>query len=152
MDEQKPTGRPSLFTPELGDRICAEVMAGNPLVRICAADDMPHPATVYRWFREHKSFCDNYARAKEDQADYFVEDILQIADLSTPEDIQVARLRVDTRKWAASKYKPKKYGDKLTQDVTAEVTVKAESNLISEVLKNVPTDALEKIISEHPES
>lgn len=86
-------------------------MAGMPLVRICAASDMPEPATVYRWFRTHKEFCDNYARAKEDQADYFVEDILQIADIATPEDIQVARLRVDTRKWAASKYKPKKYGD-----------------------------------------
>ena len=106
-------GRPTLFTEEIGDRICSMVMAGTPLVRICAEDWAPHPTTIYRWFREHDKFCYNYARAKEDQADYFVEDIVQIADLATAEDVQVARLRVDTRKWAASKYKPKKYGDKL---------------------------------------
>jgi hypothetical protein len=133
-------GRPTLFTPELGDRICAEVMAGNPLVRICAADDMPHPATVYRWFRENKSFCDNYARAKEDQADYFVEDILQIADIATPEDIQVARLRVDTRKWAASKYKPKKYGDKITQEQTGPDGGPIENKVTVEIVKTIHKD------------
>lgn len=106
-------GRPSLFTEEMGDKICAMVMAGMPLVRICQEDWAPHPTTVYRWFRENDKFCYNYARAKEDQADYFVEDIVQIADMATPENVQVARLQVDTRKWAASKFKPKKYGDKL---------------------------------------
>jgi hypothetical protein len=110
-------GRPTLFTEEIGDKICAMVMAGVPLVRICEEDWAPHPTTIYRWFREHDKFCYNYARAKEDQADYFVEDIVQIADLATPDNVQVARLRVDTRKWAASKYKPKKYGDKLLTDL-----------------------------------
>lgn len=109
-------GRPTKFTEKLGDEICSYVMAGMPLVRICALENMPHPATVYRWFREHQLFCDNYARAKEDQADYFVEDILQIADEARPDDVQVAKLRVDTRKWAASKYKPKKYGDRLMSE------------------------------------
>lgn len=109
--------RPTKFTEELGDEICSMVISGMPLVRICELDHMPDARTVYRWFREHELFCQNYARAKEDQADYFVEDILQIADMAKPEDVQVARLRVDTRKWAASKYKPKKYGDKIQTDV-----------------------------------
>ena len=103
--------RPSDYTPELGDAICAQVTEGKSLVKICLDEDMPDPRTVYRWFRKHEEFCQNYARAKEDQADYFVEDILQIADEAKNDDIQVAKLRVDTRKWAASKYKPKKYGD-----------------------------------------
>lgn len=110
--------RPTLFTEELGDSICAEVMAGKPLVRILEADGMPEAATVYRWFRIHKEFCDNYARAKEDQADYFSEDIVQIADMSTTETVQVDKLRVDTRKWVASKFKPKKYGERITQEHT----------------------------------
>lgn len=103
--------RPTIFTEELGDEICSYVMSGDSLAKICRLAHMPEPATVYRWFRLHKEFCDNYARAKEDQADYFVEDILTIADEAKSDDIQVAKLRVDTRKWAASKYKPKKYGD-----------------------------------------
>ena len=109
--------RPTKFTEELGDEICGMVMAGMPLVRICELEHMPEPRTVYRWFREHELFCQNYTMAKEDQADYFVEDILQIADMAKPDDVQVARLRVDTRKWAASKYKPKKYGDKIQTDI-----------------------------------
>ena len=32
------------------------------------------------------------------------------------EAVQRSKLRVDTRKWVASKLKPKKYGDKLTLD------------------------------------
>lgn len=130
-------GRPTLYTPELGDKICAQVMAGMPLVRICAAEDMPHPASVYRWFRERKDFCENYKLAKEDQADYFVEDILQIADEASVENVQVARLRVDTRKWAASKYKPKKYGDRI---VTENQTLDKDGK---------PTDPISKIVIEH---
>jgi hypothetical protein len=32
--------------------------------------------------------------------------------------VQHARLRIDTRKWAASKLKPKKYGDKVVSEIS----------------------------------
>jgi hypothetical protein len=31
------------------------------------------------------------------------------------------RLRIDTRKWIASKLKPKKYGDKIEQEIKGEM-------------------------------
>lgn len=40
------------------------------------------------------------------------EDIHVLAIKAAPEAIQRSRLRVDARKWTASKLKPKKYGDK----------------------------------------
>jgi len=40
------------------------------------------------------------------------EDIHVLAIKAAPENIQRSRLRVDARKWTASKLKPKKYGDK----------------------------------------
>lgn len=113
-------GRPTDFTEELGDEICAQVMQGYSLVKILKAENMPEPSTIYRWFRLHSKFRENYATAKQDQADYFVEDILEISDAATSDTIQVDRLRVDTRKWAASKYKPKKYGDSTTLKGDAE--------------------------------
>lgn len=72
-----------------------------------------------------------YTRAREERADAIFEEILEIADNSgndktvnsdgveviNHEAIQRDRLRVDARKWAASKMNPKKYGDKL--DVTS---------------------------------
>lgn len=87
---------------------------------------MPSVQTVFSWMRKHPEFLEQYARAKEESADALADEILDIADDSTNdtvetedgvrvnhENIQRARLRVDTRKWIASKLKPKKYGDKL---------------------------------------
>ena len=44
--------------------------------------------------------------------------MLEISDLATPEDVSVAKLRVDARKWYITKVAPKKYGDKVTQEIT----------------------------------
>lgn len=73
---------------------------------------MPERSTVYLWLLKHKEFSDMYARAKEDSADVDADDIKEIADDLT-EDPQSRRVRIDARKWIASKLKPKKYGDKL---------------------------------------
>lgn len=104
--------RPTLYTKELGDQICAKITEGISLASICKADEMPCPATIYCWLRTHTEFLENYEAAKDAQADYFVEQTLLIPD--EEEDVQRARLKVDVRKWAASKYKPKKYGERLT--------------------------------------
>lgn len=45
-----------------------------------------------------------------------LEEIFEIAD--NPEiDVQDKRVRIDTRKWAMGKLKPKKYGEKQTVEV-----------------------------------
>jgi hypothetical protein len=79
---------------------------------------MPHYATVMRWLNVHADFRDMYTRAKEEQADLMADRIVEIADGASPEDVQVARLRVDARKWAAAKLKPRKYGERVTQEVS----------------------------------
>jgi len=56
-------------------------------------------------------------RAREAQADKLFKECLTIADAARPEDVNVARLRVDTRKWAAARLAPKKYGDRVSHDV-----------------------------------
>lgn len=131
------TGRPTDYTQDLADLICSELSAGKSLRTVCDSDDMPHRSTVFRWIREHEEFRDQYARAKEEASDAFVEEILDIADNGTNdwnerydkegnfvgwqvngEHIQRSRVRIDTRKWIAGKLKPKKYGDKL--DLTSD--------------------------------
>jgi hypothetical protein len=130
--ERKPVGRPSLFTQEIADRICAELAEGRSLRSVCLADDLPDARTIFRWLRTNEDFCQQYARAKQESADAMAEEILDIADDGTNdwmerknaegtvigyvengEALQRSRLRVDTRKWLASKLKPKRYGDKL---------------------------------------
>ena len=53
-----------------------------------------------------------YARARVRAGQSLAEQTIDIADAATPQDAQVAKLRVDTRRWLASKQAPDEYGDK----------------------------------------
>jgi len=123
--------RPSSFTQEMADLICKRLADGESLRSICANDGFPAASTVFKWLSEKQPFSEQYARAREAQADHLAEQILQIADDGSndtyPTDdgqavnhdvIARSRLRVDARKWLASKMAPKKYGDKVTQEHT----------------------------------
>jgi len=132
----KPTGRPSSYTVKIGDLICERLAEGESLRSICAGDDMPNKATVFRWLATVEAFRDQYARAREAQADALFDEILHIADtpligkktkegpngLETTEGdmIEHRRLQVDARKWLAGKLRPKVYGDKITHANDAE--------------------------------
>jgi len=112
------------YSPEIADAICELLVEGQSLRAICRVDEMPCISTVFKWLSEQKQFSEQYARAKEVQAEGFAEDLVEIADdisndvtgeLQMPNAVAVqrAKLRVDTRKWIASKLLAKKYGDKL---------------------------------------
>ena len=119
------TGRPTEYTPEKAAIICVRLRRGESLRQICRDEDMPHRDTVYYWLHQFPEFSDQYARAKECQADEMFDEILEIADYKSDdyrvdeygnekpnyENIQRSRLRVDTRKWYLSKVLPKRYGD-----------------------------------------
>jgi hypothetical protein len=122
-------GRPSEYSEELADLICDAIAGGKSLIDICASEAMPSARAVYRWLADDSrvDFRHRYACAREAQADKLAGEILQISDYGI-NDTQVdgdgrvivdhdviarSRLRVDSRKWLASKLAPKKYGDKL---------------------------------------
>lgn len=115
---------------EIGKAICEKIALGDSLNAICKEDGMPDKATVIRWAMERSedpnAFCNQYARARQIQAELRADEIIDIADDNSldfkedngrvsvdHENIQRARLRVDTRKWYLSKVLPKVYGDKL---------------------------------------
>lgn len=107
------TGRPSIYTQSLADKICQELSMGKSMRTVCKPASMPNPATIFRWLRTKPEFCNQYEKAKQEAADAMVDDMLDIAD-DLDENPQSRRIRVDTRKWIASKLKPRKYGDKIT--------------------------------------
>jgi hypothetical protein len=131
--------RPTDYTEEIADAICERIADGESLRTICQSDDMPGRSTVFRWLAAHKTFQDQYARAREEQADALFDEILQIADdgrndsytddegnVRTDHDVIArSRLRVDSRKWMAGKLRPKVYGDKIQQEIDATVTTRA---------------------------
>lgn len=132
----KKTGRPSIYSEELAAKICQRLTEGESLRSICLDEAMPAMSTVFVWLKQDKVFVEQYARARDIQADYLAESIVDIADEEIAtikrgegdeeviafDSTAVARnrLRVDARKWYASKLAPKKYGDR--QHVEMEVT------------------------------
>ena len=99
-------------------------------------DKAPTYSQVMRWIDEDEALRDRYARAKEAQADFMADEMLDIADdgrndwmakqngsgepyeVLNSEVIQRSKIRIDTRKWLASKLKPKKYSEKLQQELS----------------------------------
>lgn len=115
-------GRPSDFSPEIANEICDRLAKGESLKSITGSDRddwMPSETTVRRWLAGeeewNEEFRRQYAHAREAQADTYFEEIVDIADEPVTESVEVQRnrLRMDARKWVASKLAPKKYGDKL---------------------------------------
>lgn len=153
--QKKPMGRPTKYTQELADAICAELAQGKSLRTVCGTGDgldtpkqkvMPSVATVFNWFRVHPDFLEQYTRAKEESADAMADEVIDIADdghndwmvrrygsqeawVENGEAINRSKLRVETRKWLMAKMKPKKYGDKL--DLDAKVDGSLSINLVS---------------------
>lgn len=128
-------GRPSDFTDEIAAEICDRLCAGESLRTIVRDNHMPASSTVFRWLTARPAFQEQYARAREVQADAIFEDILDIADdarndwmerrgegdagwQANGEHIQRSRLRIDARKWMAGKLAPKKYGEKASLEVS----------------------------------
>lgn len=130
--EQKriePFGRPTIYSEKLAKKICQTVATtSHGIKKICRMNpDFPDPDTIRMWRLEKDDFSGQYAKAKLAQADILAEDCLDIADddsgdlRMTKDGDEVfngefaarSRLRVDTRKWLASKLIPKVYGDRL---------------------------------------
>jgi hypothetical protein len=68
---------------------------------------------LWAWANRTAERRELYAHAREGQARALADETLEISDAATNEGERVARLRVDTRKWLASKLLPKEYGDRL---------------------------------------
>lgn len=148
--------RPTVYTDELGERVCL-AFATDPafsLLKLNADPTLPTIWWFYKWLIEHPHFEKAYACARDIQSD------LQAAELeewsSQPligkktvrrvktsdngdeeteetqeyDNIERARLRVQTRQWLLAKYRPKKYG---VQPLAIETTGDdALSDLISQ--------------------
>lgn len=105
------SGRPTDYTEEIAASICERIANGESLRAIGELEGMPSRETIRRWLRDNPTFRGQYAISRDEQADCYAEEIVDIAD--TEADSAKARVRIDARKWVAAKLKPKKYGDKV---------------------------------------
>ena len=132
---KRPVGRPTKYSKEKADQICDLIARGMSLRAVCTSADMPSVSMVFRWMEQNSKFREQYAHAREEQADGFADEIIEIADNCPPvhEEIAKAKVRIDTRKWKAAKLAPKKYGDKLELD--GDMRVKVETRSLEDIFK-----------------
>ena len=110
---------------EIVATILDRVANGEPLSKVCDAPNMPTRKSFFEWVAKDPAILTGYNLAIEMRADLYAEETIEIADdgrrdYTVTEDgrevpdhdhIARSRLRVDARKWYASKLAPKKYGE-----------------------------------------
>jgi hypothetical protein len=158
--EQRRIGRPSEFSQDVADYILvcisngmsvrqilkhADTAEGQKELKMFGLKNLPTQSTIYYWLIKYPHFSEQYAQAREDQADTLADEIIAIADempMETtdkegntrfdPAYIQWQRNRIDARKWTAMKLKPKKYGEahKNPEEVS-------EANIVDVMAKEV---------------
>jgi hypothetical protein len=128
-------GRPSKpFDQEIADYICERLASSRDGLETILAEryaldkDSPSYVIIYRWIAENKAFHKQYSRAREIQADYFGDLIVQEAFTArigektrkggkqgdfteVGDNVERSRLICSTLLKRMSQLNPKKYGD-----------------------------------------
>lgn len=134
------------------DELCQHIVSGGHLAGFARENGFAY-VTMLRWINSSADYVEMYARAREDRADVLADEIVAIADEDCTmikadrhgskdddgngntevvfDQTAVARnkLRVDARKWAASKLKPRTYGEKLEVEQRTTITDLTEEQL-----------------------
>jgi hypothetical protein len=140
---------PFPWTEDIEIEIFSRLAGGESMKSICRTPGMPSPETVYARCFSEPEFDKRYLRAREMQAEYHADEIIEIADdgsndwmarndpnnpgwVANGENINRSRLRIDARKWIAVKLLPRKFGDKAQVEVRQEFSLE---ELINEANK-----------------
>lgn len=92
------------------DSVWAAIGAGATVRGLCRMLGI-NPMTFYRWVeRGGEPRREQFEQARRQQAQTLTDEMLEIADQSSPSTVQADKLRIDVRKWQASKLDPALWG------------------------------------------
>lgn len=147
MNKNSTVGRPTRYTNKLAKEICDKIASSSKGTKKLCAEHAHWPCqdTLFTWLKRYPEFSEQYAQAKICQIELLVDEIMEISDDASQDQyvnelgvlvpnspaINRARLKVDTRKWLASKLVPKVYGNKI--DIQGD-------NSMSEELRQLSAD------------
>ena len=104
---------PLKFSQKIADQVCALLIDGVSLVKICEREGMPSRSTLHKWLEQRPAFQLAYQQARQIWADTMFSRIWEIADGGSAEDTQRDRLRVDSLKWMLARINPRRYSERL---------------------------------------
>ncbi len=76
-------GRPSIYSPELADKILERLPLGQTEAEILKEEGMPSRSCLYSWRRTYREFQDAYVRARVQQHHAWADQIITLADDSS---------------------------------------------------------------------
>ena len=96
----------------LVDLICQQITEGKSLTKICKSPGFPPYFILVRWQREHQWIREALEQARRDRAEVLRDELLEIVDNAdeNSDAIAKAKLRAETRKWAAGVDDQTRYG------------------------------------------
>jgi|JI10StandDraft_1071094.scaffolds.fasta_scaffold06963_10 hypothetical protein len=139
-----PAGRPSIFTQEIADAVCARLASGESLRRICLDADMPDRTTIWDWRAKFPEFANQYAYSRKAQAEVYFDEVIDISDetVGDPSEVQSAKLRADSRKWVLARMDRNLYGEKASLDLGSQPgnPLRTESTTLTIDPMTLPTE------------
>ena len=136
-------GRKSMYSKEMIELVCEYTAQGESLTTMCKRDNMPTKVTIINWLNTYPDFASAFEDAKRAKAESLADEIIDIADDHASVTfydadgnrrvdagaVAHAKLRIDSRKWIASKLKPKVYGDKMQTEVSGSLETMSEDEI-----------------------
>ncbi len=151
-------GRPPVFTPELVDTFIDGISKGIPLRQLCRDHDVGKSAW-YELMQRDATLSGRFAQARVEGFDEIAEECLEIADAVDDdyiptenglavdhEHIQRSKLRIETRLKLLAKWDPRRYGDKIHQEVTG----KDGAPLLEQLPTEKLVDQMAEILKKYP--
>lgn len=129
----------SEYNPETVDRICKLVALGKT-VRQISQETGVSLGSIINWTTKPEHI-EQYARAREAAADIFEADIVEAAQSVTSETASADRVKIDALKWVAARRAPKKYGERIQQDLN----VNKYTEMSDEQLDNIIAQTTERL-------
>jgi hypothetical protein len=115
----------TIFSQKKKQALLRYISSGRPASKFLAKHKLSSTQLYNAISLSHSSydpsFRKEYLRAREQMAHSLADDILTISD-DSEEEVQRSRLRVDSRKWLASKLHSQ-YGDKIQVETTNKVSI-----------------------------
>ena len=122
------------------DYIISEIESGSSLIKALSTNGAPSTSTFYIWLDEEEEKSKRYARACEVRELRILDEIIEIADKQSEDVIdtdsgktvnhnviQRNKLQIEARQWYLGKVRPEKYGNKIHNEHSGEIT----TNIIS---------------------
>lgn len=144
-------GQPPKRTPDLDEELLEEIANGGTILQFAKRKGMSR-TTVYSWLKD-LVLLEQFARARELGALHHEDEILEIADNGTDDDVQHRKLRIYAREQRLVWNNPRKYGKHSNVDVSdkreaPEMTDLERATRVRQLLAKVGVKVVEVEIGE----